>query len=143
MEPDYINVDVFRPANADGSFLQADLTQKWPWEDGTVDHIRAHDIIEHMVDKVHTMNEIHRVLKPGGTVDIFVPTTEGRGADQDPTHVSYWNRNSFLYHTHGDAHYLRFKDSMGLKGAFQVVSEEEKEWPVKVWKLRILLRAVK
>ena len=28
-----------------------------------------------------------------------IPSTDGRGAFQDPTHVSYWNENSFLYYT--------------------------------------------
>ena len=27
------------------------------------------------------------------------PSTDGRGAFQDPTHVSFWNSNSFWYYT--------------------------------------------
>jgi hypothetical protein len=46
------------------------------------------------------MSEIHRVLAPGGWAFIEVPSTDGRGAFQDPTHVSYWNENSFFYYTH-------------------------------------------
>jgi hypothetical protein len=45
------------------------------------------------------MSEIHRVLVPGGYCFIHVPSTDGRGAWQDPTHVSYWNQNSFFYYT--------------------------------------------
>ncbi len=30
------------------------------------------------------------------------PSTDGRGAFQDPTHVSFWNSNSFCYHTRAD-----------------------------------------
>jgi hypothetical protein len=45
------------------------------------------------------MAEIHRVLAPGGWAFIEVPSTDGRGAFQDPTHVSYWNENCFLYYT--------------------------------------------
>ena len=29
----------------------------------------------------------------------FTPSTDGRGAFQDPTHVSFWNSNSFWYYT--------------------------------------------
>lgn len=117
----YIGVDAWTPPWAtDENFLKADLRHSWPWADGTVDEIRAWDIVEHLPDPIHTMNEIWRVLKPGGYVEIVVPTTDGPGAWQDPTHVSYWNANSFLYRTAGDAHYERFKDAYGMKGAFEV-----------------------
>ncbi len=42
------------------------------------------------------MNEIWRICKPGATLDILVPSTDGRGAFQDPTHVSFWNINYVL-----------------------------------------------
>lgn len=48
---------------------------------------------------IHFMNEAHRVLKPGGRLDALIPSTDGRGWAQDPTHVSYWNENSLLYYT--------------------------------------------
>lgn len=119
-EPGYLNVDRVPPAD-----LVADLQQRWPWKSSTVDEIRAHDFIEHLPDKIHTMNEAWRVLKPGGIFKIVVPTTDGRGAYQDPTHVSYWNRNSFWYYTDGDAHRERFGDAYGVKARFRVVHEEE------------------
>lgn len=43
------------------------------------------------------MNEAWRVLKPSAAIEIFVPSTDGRGAFQDPTHVSFWNANTFAY----------------------------------------------
>jgi predicted SAM-dependent methyltransferase len=46
---------------------------------------------------IHFMEEAYRVLKPGGRLDCTIPSTEGRGWAQDPTHVSYWNENSVLY----------------------------------------------
>ncbi|MBK7469358.1 MAG: hypothetical protein IPI73_00755 [Betaproteobacteria bacterium] len=47
------------------------------------------------------MNEIHRVLAPGGWLVARVPSTDGRGAFQDPTNRSFWNLNSFWYYTRG------------------------------------------
>lgn len=79
-----------------------DLESPWPWEDGSVDYIRAHDGPEHCVDPIHFMNEAHRVLKDGGVIEIWVPSTDGRGAWQDPTHKSFWNINSFFYYREGD-----------------------------------------
>jgi hypothetical protein len=79
--------------------INCDLNNDWPFEDSSVYCIRAFDIIEHLSDKIHTMSEIHRVLQPGGYALIRVPSTDGRGAFQDPTHTSYWNLNSFWYYT--------------------------------------------
>ena len=49
---------------------------------------------------IHFMNEAHRVLKPGGYLKARIPTTQSKAWAQDPTHVSFWNENTFLYFTH-------------------------------------------
>jgi O-antigen biosynthesis protein len=76
----------------------ADLEQKWPFEDNSVGVFRAHDALEHMRDPIHVMKEAHRCLAPNGWFLTFTPSTDGRGAFQDPTHVSFWNSNSFWYY---------------------------------------------
>ena len=77
----------------------ADLRKEWPWPDDSVFAFRAQDLLEHLPDKQHTMNEIWRCLAPGGWLLSSTPSTDGRGAFMDPTHVSYWNQNSFWYWT--------------------------------------------
>jgi O-antigen biosynthesis protein len=47
----------------------------------------------------------------------MTPSTDGRGAWQDPTHLSGWNENSFWYHT--DASFARFVPEL-LECPFQV-----------------------
>lgn len=136
-ESGYLNVDRCEPAD-----VIVDLSQSWPWSDSSIDGIRAHDIIEHLPDKIHTMNEAYRVLRHGGTFDIVVPTTDGPGAFQDPTHVSFWNRNSFFYFTNGDAHRERFGKAYGITARFRVVAERL-DRPFGVAKLSITLSAVK
>ncbi len=121
----------------------ADLSKPWPWEDSSIDHIRAHDIIEHLADKIHTMNEAWRVLKPGGIFEIAVPTTDGPGAWQDPTHVSFWNRNSFMYFEAGNPHLVRFGRAYGIKCAFRILREQLEQVFDGVTKLTITLAAVK
>jgi SAM-dependent methyltransferase len=76
-----------------------DLNKKWDLADGSVGVIRAYDVFEHLKDPLHTMKELYRVLADTGYAFIQVPSTDGRGAWQDPTHVSFWNENSFLYYT--------------------------------------------
>lgn len=103
--PGYLGIDI---AEGPGVDQVVDLRDKWPWPDNSVEAIIAHDVIEHLPDKIHTMNEMWRVLKPGAVADIVVPTTEGPGAFQDPTHVSFWNRRSFMYHEAGSIYCERF-----------------------------------
>lgn len=79
-----------------------DLNGEWNFEDNSVGVIRAFDLFEHLKDPVHTMKEAYRVLAPGGWIISGTPSTDGRGAWQDPTHISFWNENSFLYYTHRD-----------------------------------------
>ena len=161
--PGYVNVDICEPADR-----RCDLSiTPWRWiqdvdpsnvrlgpreralydapafETSSVDEIVAHDIIEHLPNKIQTMNEIWRVLKPGAVSDIIVPTTDGRGAWQDPTHVSYWNRNSMYYYTHGDAHRERFGKAYGIEARFNVVYENQYSSGDNIVHLHIKLEAVK
>lgn len=71
----------------------------WPIPDNSVGIVRASDALEHLKDKIQTMKEIHRILAPGGMLLSHTPSTDGRGAFQDPTHVAFWNSNSFWYYT--------------------------------------------
>ena len=61
-------------------------------------------------DKVALFNEFYRLLAHGGLLMILTPSTDGRGAFQDPTHVAYYNENSFWYFT--DQNYAQFVPDM-------------------------------
>lgn len=69
--------------------------------DCSVGVIRASDFLEHVRPDsvVPLMNEMYRVLAHGGMLLTQTPSTDGRGAFQDPTHVSFWNENSWWYYT--------------------------------------------
>lgn len=137
--PGFLNVDRFPGPRVD---QQVDLAQPWPWADDSVGDVRAWDVIEHLPDKLHTMNEMWRVLRHGGRAEIVVPTTDGPGAFQDPTHVSFWHRRSFLYYEAGNPYRERFAESYGIKAAFRVVRERV-EQTMDGPKLTIELEAVK
>jgi glycosyltransferase involved in cell wall biosynthesis len=85
--------------NAD---IVGDLNEPWKLKDNSVGLLRAHDILEHLKNPIHAMNEAWRVLKHGGVIDILVPSTDGAGAWCDPTHVSFWNSRSFRYYTEAE-----------------------------------------
>lgn len=94
---DWINID--RRAGP-GVNLVHDLTvTPWPVETGSCDRVDANHILEHIPHVVPgtdldglvvVMNECWRVLAPGGFLHVEVPTIEGPGAFQDPTHVRYF-----------------------------------------------------
>lgn len=79
--------------------IKADLNEGIPLPDNSCGMVRAFDALEHLKDKQYIMKEIYRVLAPGGILLSITPSTDGRGAFQDPTHISYWNENSFWYWT--------------------------------------------
>jgi O-antigen biosynthesis protein len=89
----YISIDL---ENGD---IIADLNKGIPLKDNSCGIVRAYDALEHLQDKQFIISEIHRVLAPGGILLSRTPSTDGRGAFQDPTHVSFWNENSFWYWT--------------------------------------------
>jgi hypothetical protein len=120
--PGYIGVDL------KGTDVDADLNGAWPFADSSVGIIRAYDIFEHLRDPLHTMKEAYRVLAPDGHLIAQVPSTDGRGAFQDPTHVSFWNQNSWLYAT--DARWAKY---IGTPYRFMEVSvgtTPKDEWEV-------------
>lgn len=92
----YLSVDL---KDAD---INADLNERWPFEDSSIGVVRAFDALEHLDNIVFTMSEIHRVLMPGGYLLSQTPSTSGFGAFQDPTHKSFLNRNSFYYYTRAE-----------------------------------------
>lgn len=116
-----------------------DLDEGIPLGDNSVGVINASHIIEHLRDPLKTMREIHRVLADGGWAFIEVPSTDGRGAWQDPTHVSFWNENSFWYYTKKEkAKYIR-NDTI----RFQAFRNETVWWDDKIAVTHCWLCAIK
>jgi 2-polyprenyl-3-methyl-5-hydroxy-6-metoxy-1,4-benzoquinol methylase len=64
-----IHVDAFQINVLDDGQIAARL----PYEDGSFDVVLAAEIIEHIVDTVGFVREIHRVLRPGGAVFFSTP----------------------------------------------------------------------
>ena len=86
----FVNIDVNPDCEPD---IVCDITYGLPYKDNEVDAIKAVDFLEHIpIGKtIFVIEEIWRVLKPGGIFEHVTPSTDGRGAFQDPTHLSFWN----------------------------------------------------
>ena len=85
-QPGWFGVDVAEGTQAD---LVFDLTTTpWPWADGSVAEVRCSHFFEHLgaEQRVRFMEEVWRILVPGGKATITVPHARSDGAVQDPTH---------------------------------------------------------
>ena len=94
------------PVHGEGFWKRMAQDAPWPASDGSIDGVRAWHVLEHIPagqDRITVMNEAHRVLKPGGLFKILVPLFPSWQAVADPTHVSFWCRESFDYFTKGIA----------------------------------------
>ncbi len=140
--PGFTSVDLCPPAD-----IVADLSQPWPWPDSSVDEVRAHDVFEHLPNRIQTMNELHRVLKPGARATVEVPSAaHGAGFACDPTHVSAWCMASFAYYEVGTGAHVRFARYYGITANFRVLSLREtpdNSHVEPVWKVTAILECVK
>jgi len=95
IEQPAVNVDIRPLRGVDVVYDLNDLP--WPWKDGEFDKIDATDIVEHLADVVATVEEMWRVLEPGGMLWIRGPHQFGRNWLSDPTHLRAFNEFSFDY----------------------------------------------
>jgi|GEM_PF-450973 SAM-dependent methyltransferase len=73
----------------------ADLEEGLPFTDGSVDHIFAVHVLEHVKNLIPLMNDIHRVLRHDGVLHVLVPYWRDAVAVADPTHVRFFVPQSF------------------------------------------------
>lgn len=93
----FINTDFNRSVKADKYF---DLNKTpYPFKENTAERILMDNVLEHLDNIVDVMQEIHRILKPKGIIEIYVPYAKSDGAFQDPTHKHYFTEKSLDYFT--------------------------------------------
>jgi len=74
----------------------------YPFAGSSFDEIRAIHVIEHVADVIRTLEEFHRLLKPGGRAVIVTPHYTDFSSFCDPTHR--WHLNSFSFRYFGEDH---------------------------------------
>jgi SAM-dependent methyltransferase len=88
------------------NILKADLAvERIPFDSDMFDAVSAFDFIEHVPRIIYNpkrrfcfvelMNEIYRVLKPGGRFFSFTPAFPAPAAWRDPTHVNIITEETF------------------------------------------------
>ncbi len=117
--------------DVDNRIFRADLAvEPIPFQDNFFDGVSAFDFIEHVPRVIYMpgrrfcfvelMNEIHRVLKPGGHFLSFTPAFPASPAWRDPTHVNIITEETFpLYFDNQN----RFAAIYGFNGFFRIESQ--------------------
>ena len=65
--------------------------------DNSVEAIYTHHLLEHVVNLLPLLKEIHRVVIPGGRVEVITPHFSNPYGYSDPTHVRFFGLYTFYY----------------------------------------------
>ena len=95
IRPGYVNLDKVKLPGVD---VVHDLERPpYPFPDAAFDEIVARDVLEHLRDTVKVMEELWRILRPGGILRVRVPHGRSMNFLHDPTHVSAFTEETFGY----------------------------------------------
>lgn len=117
--PNTINVDLVDIPGYTDVVHDLDVTP-YPFKTGSVDEIHLYHVLEHLHDPIKKLEEMHRVLKPGGVINLRVPHFSSAGAFTDITHIrpfAYASFDCFL-----KEHYHHFY----TKVEFEILNKEIK-----------------
>ena len=67
----FLNLDKF-PVDGRVGFLDLDVFP-YPFKNDSVDEVVLSHVLEHLVDPLHVVEECHRILKPGGVLQVDLP----------------------------------------------------------------------
>jgi len=94
-----VTVDICESSNPD---VVHDLNvYPYPFESNSFDIVSCVHVLEHLDDVIKTVEEIHRILKPGGRLLVEVPHFSSVHAYSDPTHKHFFASRSFDYFLEG------------------------------------------
>lgn len=89
----FVNVDFNKECNPD---IAHDLNKfPYPFKDNEFDYILMHHVLEHLDDTVKVLDELHRILKKGGVVEIHVPHFACNTAMTHITHKKAFSTRTF------------------------------------------------
>lgn len=103
-----IGIDIIESKNPD--LVRVRFGDPLPFEDSTVSSASAFDFLEHLPRApssgptstfVLYMQEIYRILEPGGVFLAVTPSFPSRAAFSDPTHVNFITKDTVTYFTDG------------------------------------------
>lgn len=116
----YVNHDIVALPGID---VVHNLNQyPWPWADASVQEIKVHDVLEHLDVFMKAMEEMFRMLTPGGRCYVSVPYWNSVSASADPTHKRGFHELTFSFFD-PDAAYCQQRPYY-TKARFRVVAQQ-------------------
>lgn len=110
----YVNCDVVKTIKADKYFNLEEFP--YPFKENSVKEVLMDNVLEHMDDVVGVVDEVYRILRPGGVLKVYVPYGKTDWAFQDPTHKHYFTEKSVNYFLTGsDYHFYTKSDFVLVK----------------------------
>lgn len=93
--PGTIAVDINPRSAAD---VLCDLDHfPYPFRDHTFDRIICEHVLEHLKSLIPVMEELHRIAKPGGRIEIIAPYFSSIFFYRDPTHRIFFTAHTLDY----------------------------------------------
>ena len=112
----YVNLDINDGNIAKDDVVHCDLEEgRLPFNNNSCCEVLAVHLFEHIRNFIPLMNEIHRVLRPGGFLRMEVPVYPYEEAFQDPTHVRYFTSQTLKYFVGGEDLYEGYGKTYGAK----------------------------
>lgn len=117
----------------DFDYVQSNLLSDLPFPDHAFSSVSAFDVVEHVpryhLDQngkvsnpfISLMNEVHRVLTPGGVFLAVTPAYPSGAAFQDPTHVNFITKRTIGYFAGDQA--LARELGYGFKGRYRLLHQ--------------------
>src|SRR6185295_5223248 len=122
-----VNLDI---CGYEGVDIVCDATKGLPYGSDTFDVVYSQDFLEHLPPEagVPLMNEIYRVLRPGGIMEHYVPNAGSQNDYGSPTHLSHWNLQCFEHFDVNSYRWERDREYEGFTGKFEKVRAELMGW---------------
>lgn len=112
----WLNTDISRSAKTD--VINDIGNDRLPVDDGEAEQVYCSGVLEQILENkqlIFAMNEMWRVLKKGGLLEIVVPNAEHAIAFQDPMDVRKFTPKTFAYFIDGVREYELYGKVYGFK----------------------------
>jgi SAM-dependent methyltransferase len=118
------------------------LDRPYPLPENSADEVVLHHVLEHFTDPLPVMEEVWRIIRPGGRVRIRTPHYSGRYAWNDPSHRRAFTSESFHYFGENDySYYTRARFRVREVRLHYFMEENLWPWPHRTfgWAVQRLL----
>lgn len=127
--------DTLQAQMPDVTVVAADCQRELPYEDGYFDRVLAIHVLEHLPDLPGALDEVHRVLRPGGRLAVAIPAEGGlahRLGRRLTVQRQFERRYGMPYGPHIAADHVNRPREIAEELAARFTVVDRTYWPLKV-----------